>query len=174
MQMASNQTQIDIIILNCINAKLQYTILFFWSPQGRYECDFCVFFIDYGQNKDLRHVDGPKSNINGNKSYWYDPQLLMYEIETRKVVVLVPPEDVTMRFLCSSRTFSGQFFQYLKKYDTQKKMLKMKIKDIHKCYKSVLNNFFVRCLQVVEKITSFFSNFGAKKGLIEPSCGKKL
>ena len=118
MQMASNQTLIDIIILNCTYAKLQYTILFFWSPQGRYECDFCVFFIDYGQNKDLRHVDGPKSNINGNKSYWYDPQLLMYEIETRKVVVLVPPEDVTMRFLCSSHTFSGRFCPYLKKYDT--------------------------------------------------------
>ena len=78
----------------------------------------CIFHILWSKLGLLRHVDGPKSNINGNKSYWYDPQLLMYEIETRKVVVLVPPEDVTMRFLCSSRTFSGQFFQYLKKYDT--------------------------------------------------------
>ena len=42
-------------------------------------------------------------------------------------------------------------------------MLKMKIKDIHKCYKSVLNNFFVRCLQVVEKITSFFFEFWRQK-----------
>ena len=78
----------------------------------------CIFHKLWSKLGLLRHVDGPKSNINGNKSYWYDPQLLMYEIETRKVVVLVPPEDVTMRFLCSSRTFSGQFFEYLKKYDT--------------------------------------------------------
>ena len=42
-------------------------------------------------------------------------------------------------------------------------MLKMKIKDIHKCYKSVQNNFFVRCLQVVEKITSFFFEFWRQK-----------
>ena len=114
MQMASNQTLIDIIILNCTYAKLQYTIMFFWSPQGRYECDFCVFFIDYGQNKDLRHVDGPKSNINGNKSYWYDPQLLMYEIETRKVVVLVPPEDVTMRF-CAPVVLFQDIFVHISK-----------------------------------------------------------
>ena len=124
MQMASNQTLIDIIILNCINAKLQYTILFFWSPQGRYECDFCVFFIDYGQNKDLRHVDGPKSNINGNKSYWYDPQLLMYEIETRKVVVLVPPEDVTMRFCAPVVLFQDNFFNISKSMTLRKKCLR--------------------------------------------------
>ena len=125
MQMASNQTLIDIIILNCTYAKLQYTILFFWSPpQGRYECDFCVFFIDYGQNKDLRHVDGPKSNINGNKSYWYDPQLLMYEIETRKVVVLVPPEDVTMRFCAPVVLFQDNFFNISKSMTLRKKCLR--------------------------------------------------
>ena len=104
------------------NCNTQYC--FSGPPQGRYECDFCVFFINYGQNKDLRHVDGPKSNINGNKSYWYDPQLLMYEIETRKVVVLVPPEDVTMRFLCSSRTFSGQFLNISKSMTLRKKCLR--------------------------------------------------
>ena len=124
MQMASNQTLIDIIILNCTYAKLQYTILFLWSPQGRYECDFCVFFINYGQNKDLRHVDGPKSNINGNKSYWYDPQLLMYEIETRKVVVLVPPEDVTMRFCAPVVLFQDNFLNISKSMTLRKKCLR--------------------------------------------------
>ena len=66
----------------------------------------------------LRHIDGPKSNIDGYKSYWYDPQLLMYEIKTFKVVVAVPPEDITMHFLCSCYTFSQRFCPHLKKYDT--------------------------------------------------------
>ena len=77
----------------------------------------CIFHKLWSKLGLLRHVDSPKSNIDGNKSYWYDPQLLMYEIETRKVVFAVPLEDVTMPFLCSNRTFLGRFCSYLKKFD---------------------------------------------------------
>ena len=80
-----------------------------------------------------------------------------------KLLFWSPQKTLRCVFCAPVVLFQDNFFQYLKKYDTQKKMLKIKIKDIHKCYKSVLNNFFVRCLQVVEKITSFFFEFRRQK-----------
>ena len=97
----------------------------FLVPPGTLRMRFlCIFHKLWSKLGLLRHVDSPKSNIDGNKSYWYDPQLLMYEIETRKVVVLVPPEDVTMRFCAPVVLFQDNFLNISKSMTLRKKCLR--------------------------------------------------
>ena len=91
-----------------------------------------------------------------------------------KLLFWSPQKTLRCVFCAPVVLFQDNFFNISKSMTLRKKCLRWKLKIFINATKVSQITFLWDVSKWSKKLLPFFSNFGAKKGLIEPSCGKKL